>query len=212
MQREEYTVGTWCVRWFEVNHHKWSPHTEDGYRNLIEHHIIPGIGSVQLTALTEQLVAAFYEDLHRQGLSNRTVWCVHLLLRRCMDEAGREGLVLYNPVGRCAVPENEEHHPNRLRLGQIQRYLNAAEQLSVLPMIYIGLTSGLRQCELLNLTWAAFHVPYKYIHQRGRLLTLNTKASALLKTVQVSGSPYAVKFDGCDDYAPTLKKLVIIVE
>ena len=190
MQKEKYTVGTWCTRWFECNRHKWNLRTEGGYRNLIEHHIIPGIGVVELTDLTEQLVTAFYEDLHSHGLSNRTIWCIHLLLRRCMDEAGREGLIHSNPVRRCTVPEYEEYHPNRLRLGQIQQYLNAAEQLHVLPIVYIGLTSGLRQCEVLTLTWAAFHVPYKYIHQRGRLLTLNAKASALLKTVQVSESPY----------------------
>ena len=190
MQREKYTVGTWCVQWFESNRHKWNPRTEGGYRNLIEHHTIPGIGSVQLTALTEQLVTAFYEDLQSRELSNRTIWCIHLLLRRCMDEAGRDGLIHCNPVRSCAVPEYEEHRPNRLRLGQIQRYLNASEQLNVLPMIYIGLTSGLRQCEVLALTWAAFHVPYKYIHRRGRLLTLNTKASALLKTIEADDSPY----------------------
>ena len=190
MQREEYTVGTWCVRWFELNRHKWNPRTEGGYRNLIEHHIVSGIGSVKLTELTEQLVTAYYKDLHSRGLSNRTVCCVHLLLRRCMDEASREELVPYNPVRKCTVPEYKEYHPNRLRLGQIQRYLNAAEQLNVLPIIYIGLTSGLRQCELLALTWTAFHVPYKYIHQRGRLLTLNAKASALLRSVGTSESTY----------------------
>ena len=32
-------------------------------------------------------------------------WCVHLLFRRCMDEAGREGLIPYNPVHRRAAPK-----------------------------------------------------------------------------------------------------------
>ena len=191
MQREKYTVGNWCVRWFELNRYKWNPRTEGGYRNLIEHHITPGIGEVRLSQLDEQAVMDFYESLHAKGLNNRSVWCVHLLLRRCMDEAGREGLILYNSVRCCAVPEYEEYHPNRLRLGQIQRYLNVAKQLHVLPMIYIGLTSGLRQCEVLTLTWTAFHVPYKYIHQRGRLFTLNEKASALLRSVGRSESPLA---------------------
>ena len=119
MQREKYTVGTWCVRWFELNRYKWNPRTEGGYRNLIEHHIIPGIGSVELTALTEQLVTAFYEELHSRELSSRTVWCVHLLLRRRMDEDGQDRLIRYNPVQKCTVPEYEERRPNRLRLGQL---------------------------------------------------------------------------------------------
>lgn len=190
MQREEYTVGSWCSLWSQNNQYKWNPNTKGGYRNLIEHHIIPCIGEVCLTELDEQTVTDFYEGLHNKGLNSRSIWCVHLLLRRCMDEAAHDGLISYNPVRICTVPEYGEHRPVRLRLGQIQRYLNVAEQKGVLPIIYIGLTSGLRQCELLALSWADFHVPYKYIYRRGRLLTLNPKASALLKSMESTESSY----------------------
>ncbi len=190
MQREEYTIGNWCSLWFQNNQHKWNPNTKGGYQNLIEHHIIPCIGQVELMQLDEKMVMDFYEGLHDQSLNNRSIWCVHLLLRRCMDEAAHDGLIPCNPVRICTVPEHDEYCPVRLRLGQIQRYLNAAEQKGVLPIIYIGLTSGLRQCELLALSWADFHVPYKYIHQRGRLLTLNPKSSALLKSMDSTESSY----------------------
>ena len=190
MKRENYTVGNWCSQWFQNNCHKWSSSTESGYRNLIARHIIPCIGDVDLTELDEQVVADFYKRLHDKGLNNRSIWCVHLLLRRCMDEAARDGVIPHNPVRHCAVPEYEEYHPARLRLGQVQLYLNAAEENGILPMIYIGLTSGLRQCELLTLSWADFHVPYRYIHQRGRLLILNSKASELLRNTEPTESPY----------------------
>ena len=190
MQREEYTVGSWCSLWFQCNRDKWNLRTKGGYRNLIEQHIIPCIGEVELTQLDEKMVTDFYEELRDLGLDNRSIWCVHLLLRRCMDEAAHDGLISYNPVRICTIPEYGEHRPVRLRLGQIQRYLNVAEQKGVLPIIYIGLTSGLRQCELLALSWADFHVPYKYIHRRGRLLTLNPKASALLKSMESTESSY----------------------
>ena len=190
MQREEYTVGSWCSLWFQCNRDKWNLRTKGGYRNLIEQHIIPCIGEVELTQLDEKMVTDFYEELRDLGLNNRSIWCVYLLLRRCMDEAAHDGLISYNPVRICTIPEYGEHRPVRLRLGQIQRYLNVAEQKGVLPIIYIGLTSGLRQCELLALSWADFHVPYKYIHRRGRLLTLNPKASALLKSMESTESSY----------------------
>lgn len=190
MQREEYTVGSWCSLWFQCNRDKWNLRTKGGYRNLIEQHIIPCIGEVELTQLDEKMVTDFYEELRDLGLNNRSIWCVHLLLRRCMDEAAHDGLISYNPVRICTVPEYGEHRPVRLRLGQIQRYLNVAEQKGVLPIIYIGLTSGLWQCELLALSWADFHVPYKYIHRRGRRLTLNPKASALLKSMESTESSY----------------------
>lgn len=54
---------------------------------------------------------------------------------------------------------------------------------------YIGLTGGLRQCELLTLSWADFHVPCRSIRKGKRLLVLNDKAAALLEALLHSESP-----------------------
>ena len=141
MQKENtMTVGQWCGQWFIANRPKWNGNTGDGYRNLIYSHILPSIGSVVLSDLTEQTITDFYDSLQNRGLSARSVWCVHLLLRRCMDEAAREQFIPYNPVRLCQESKAEEYKAAPLRLGQLQRYLNAAEQLGVLPLIYTGLS------------------------------------------------------------------------
>ena len=159
MQKEtNLTVGWWCDRWFCENRGRWNGSTVGGYRNLIYRHILPGIGDIPLAELTEDTVTSFYDSLRSQGLSARSVWCVHLLLRRRMDEAARDQLIPYNPVRLCQEPQAEEYQTAPLRLGQLQRYLNAAEQLGVFPLIYTGLSSGLRQCELITLSWADFHI------------------------------------------------------
>lgn len=184
MQKENsYTVGQWCNRWFHENQSRWNSSTVGGYRNLIYRHILPGIGGISLTELTEDTVTSFYGDLRSQGLSARSVWCVHLLLRRCMDEAARDQLIPYNPVRLCQEPKSEEYKTAPLRLGQIQRYLTAAEKLGALPLIYTGLSSGLRQCELITLSWADFHIRCRYILKGRRLLTLNRKAEYLLERI-----------------------------
>ena len=191
MQKENtLTVGQWCGQWFTANRHKWNGNTEGGYRNLIYSHILPSIGSVALSDLTEQTITDFYDTLRSQRLSARSVWCVHLLLRRCMDEAAREQFIPYNPVRLCQESKAEEYKAAPLRLGQLQRYLNAAEQLGVLPLIYTGLSSGLRQCELITLSWADFHVRYRYILKGQRLLTLNEKAAYLLTRISETSSSY----------------------
>lgn len=191
MQKENnLTVGQWCDHWFTTNRHKWNSNTEGGYRNLIYSHIFPAIGSLSLSDLTEQVVTDFYGSLLNQGLSVRSVWCIHLILRRCMDEAAREQIIPYNPVRHCREPQTEKYKAPPLRLGQIQRYLNTAEQLGVLPLIYIGLSSGLRQCELITLSWADFHVRYRYILKGQRLLTLNAKAEHLLKRIPENTSDH----------------------
>ena len=124
------TVGQWCDRWFCENQGRWSDSTVDGYRNLIYRHILPGIGNIPLVELSGDSVTGFYDSLRSQGLSARSVWCVHLLLRRCMDEAARDQLIPYNPVRLCQEPQAEEYNTTPLRLGQLQRYLNAAEPVS----------------------------------------------------------------------------------
>lgn len=190
MQKDNMTVGQWCGQWFTANRHKWNGNTEGGYRNLIYSHILPCIGNVVLSDLMEQTVTDFYDTLRSQGLGTRSVWCVHLLLRRCMDEAARDQLIPYNPVRLCWEPRAAEYQAAPLRLGQLQRYLNAAEKLGVLPLIYTGLSSGLRQCELLTLSWVDFHVRCRYILKGQRLLTLNAKAESLLKQMPETDLPY----------------------
>lgn len=107
MQEEtNLTVGQWCDQWFATHHYKWNGNTEGGYRNLIYSHILPGIGSVALSDLTEQTIINFYDSLRSQGLGARSVWCIHLLLRRCMDEAAQDQLIPYNPVLRLFIDLN----------------------------------------------------------------------------------------------------------
>ena len=124
MQREtNLTVGRWCDRWFCENQSRWSGSTVGGYRNLIYRHILPEIGDIRLAELSEGTVTSFYDSLRSQGLSARSVWCVHLLLRRCMDEAARDQRIPYNPVRLCREPQAEAYQTTPLRLGQLQRCL-----------------------------------------------------------------------------------------
>ena len=181
------TVGQRCDRWFCENQGRRSSSTVGGYRNPIYRHILPEIGGILLVELTEDTVTSFYDSLRSQGLSARSVWCVHLLLRRCMDEAARDQRIPYNPVRLCQEPQAEAYQTTPLRLGQLQRYLDAAEQLGVLPLIYTGLSSGLRQCELITLSWADFHIRCRYILKGQRLLTLNSKAEHLLERIPENG-------------------------
>lgn len=191
MQREKsITVGVWIDQWFTQRVGKWNPNTEGGYRNLIHNHIIPGVGRAVMTDLTARRIQSFYKRLTQNGLSTRSVWCVHLLLRRCLDEACRDGQIPLNPAQLCNVPQTEECRTIPLRLGQLQRYLNAAEKLGALPIVYIGLTSGLRQCELLTLSWADFYVPCRCILKGKRLLALNDKSTALLADLPPSERPH----------------------
>lgn len=178
--QEEYTVGAWAEIWFTRNAGKWRASTEGGYRDLIFRHIVPGIGKIKFAKLKPVHIHAFYQALAENSLNSRSIWCVHLLLRRCLDDACKEGLLDVNPADFCEVPTSERKPAMRLRPGQIRRYLDAAECEGVLPIIYIGLTVGLRQSELFTLLWADFNLQHRYILRGKRLLTLDEQAVSLL--------------------------------
>lgn len=159
MAEPEMVLREWVADWFRpYAEEDLAPNTVGGYRNLIFNHIIPKLGDVALTELSEKRIQTFYRGLSSSGLNNRSVWCVHLLLRRILDEACREGLILENPAWSIDVRSGDEPRPNRLRSGQVKRYLDVAQGLSAYPILYVGLTSGLRQGELISLPWAAVDI------------------------------------------------------
>ena len=82
MQEDNMTVVQWCGQWFHRQSAQMEQHTEGGYRNLICSHLLPNIGNAALSGLTEQAVTDFYDNLRSHGPGVRSIWCIHLLLRR----------------------------------------------------------------------------------------------------------------------------------
>ena len=180
--KEPYTaITSYSENWF-CNHvqGRLAHNTENGYRNLIYNHIMPHFKSTALTELTEKKIQNFYKKLSDQGLSSRSVWCVHLLLRRILDEVCRDGLLTENPAASLTVPHEETQPAMQLRSGQIRRYLETAKELNVYPILYVGLTSGLRQGELISLPWAAFDLSTKRLRLQKRWINLSDTAAQVL--------------------------------
>lgn len=177
----EIMLEEWAVEWFRAHvEGRLAPNTEGGYQNLIFNHIVPRLGGTALTDLGEKRIRSFYRKLPRAGLNARSVWCVHLLLRRILDEACREGLILENPAWGISVEHGEALEPNRLRSGQVKRYLGAAQGLSAYPILYVGLASGLRQGELISLPWAAVDVCGRRVVLEKRWVGLSARAAELM--------------------------------
>ena len=77
----QYTVAKWCWLWYE-NYCKPSvkDSTAEYYRSCIEHHVVPGIGSIKLDKLTTLDLQQFYNKTRQsgrvekyEGMENRTL-------------------------------------------------------------------------------------------------------------------------------------------
>ena len=67
-----------------------------------------------------------------------------------------------------------------LRSGQLQKYLDFARRERVYPIFYVGLQSGLRQSELLTLSWAAVDLSERLLYGQYRMVELDEEAFRLL--------------------------------
>ena len=64
----DYTVAEWCRLWFETySKPNIRYNTAKAYRNIIELHIIPAIGSVKLKQLTSMQIQKMYNELRTGG-------------------------------------------------------------------------------------------------------------------------------------------------
>lgn len=181
MAKPEMMLREWVADWFRTHAEgKLALNTVGGYRNLIFNHIVPKLGGVTLTDLSEKRIRTFYRRLSSSGLNDRSVLCVHLLLRQILDEACREGLISENPAWSISIKPGDEPRPNRLRSGQIKRYLDTARELSAYPILYVGLASGLRQGELISLPWAAVDVYERRVILTKHWVGLSVRAVGLM--------------------------------
>lgn len=96
---EEKRVSEWALEWLEKQMQRGlSKNTAGSYRQWTCQRIVPEFLDIALTDLTEAHIQDFYESLACKGLSQNSIWCGHLILRKLLDEAGCDGLLEFNPA------------------------------------------------------------------------------------------------------------------
>ncbi len=153
-------ITEYSRHWYTTREEHWRPNTQHGYYNLIEHHIVPRMSQISLSELTKEEIQGFYDQLAEDGLSDRSIWCVHLLLRRILGEACREGLLDINLASNIQIELSEQRIFSPVPKRQLRQYLAEAEKVGAYSIFYTGLASGLRQGELIPLSWAAFDLDH----------------------------------------------------
>lgn len=159
------TVGAYLsARWLPGKRLALAASTYDGYRRNVENHIVPAIGRVALRRLRPHHLEAFYDRLLHpadgtRGLSPKTVYEIHLVIRGALGDAVRRGLVSHNvalvaqaPRMR-SIPKVEQH---AWTAGELQAFLRAACGHRLFPALWVAAFTGMRRNELLGLRWEDF--------------------------------------------------------
>jgi integrase len=129
-----------------------SQRTLDGYETIVEHHLIPALGHIQLKQLQAQTIQAYYGRAYEK-LSARSVHHHHRVLSEALKYAVRQGCLGRNPCELVDPPSPRKKTMRFLTPEEVETLLSAARGNQYYPVIYTAVSSGLRQAELLGLRW-----------------------------------------------------------
>jgi len=147
------TVADVLNQWFRgYVKTKCSQKTQDGYHMIINRHLIPALGDIQLKQLQPQAIQSYYGTACKT-LSGRTVHKHHRLLKQSLKYALRQGYLGRNPCDLVDPPAWKGRVMRALDPTEVSILLQSSEGSCYYPIIYTALSSGLRQAELLGLRW-----------------------------------------------------------
>ena len=161
----DMTFGAWLDHWYQQYCKPGiKPKTQTDYENRIYQHIIPELGHIPLSQLTQGDLQQFYQrlkqngrlaqrDLYGPGLSDRMVKSCHVTCRMALDKALAEGLIQKNPAAACKVPTTRPKEMQVLTGEEIQRLLIQAKEDGCYELLLLELSTGLRRGEILALQW-----------------------------------------------------------
>ncbi|MGZ3626540.1 MAG: tyrosine-type recombinase/integrase [Ktedonobacteraceae bacterium] len=147
------TVKQYLEYWLEhVHKQSIRLHSYVKVRELLDLHILPGLGYLQLQKLTIQHVQAFYSMLQKK-LSASRVRFIHSTLHKALDDAVRTGLVAKNVCDSVTLPRLVRREMQVLTPEQARKVVEAAKGSRLEALLLLALTTGMRRGELLGLKW-----------------------------------------------------------
>lgn len=154
IEPSKLTVGKWLSVWLNEYIGNVKPLTAASYQSQYENHIKPTLGAVKLTALNTDTIQKFYNDLQRKkGLSPKTIKNVHGVLHKSLEKAAALQYISHNPSNACELPKVTKKEIKPLDEKDIKAFLNAVKGHKYEALYVVTLFTGMRQGEILGLTW-----------------------------------------------------------
>ncbi|HUZ70515.1 MAG TPA: site-specific integrase [Candidatus Saccharimonadales bacterium] len=192
----QVTVGAFLGRWLESIRppHGVRPSTHRRYSELVNVHLIPGLGKLRLVALQPTDVDAFLAAKLDSGPAPRTVHHMRAVLRAALTQAVRDGLIVRNPAGLSRPVRVEHREMTVLSPEQARAFLDAAKGDRLEALYATALAIGLRQGEALGLRWqdvnlevGTLRVEHGLQRIAGKVQLIPTKSARSRRTVVMPG-------------------------
>jgi integrase len=153
------TVGAWLDIWLtEYVENAVKPLTFYSYKTMCNNHIKASLGALKLSALTAPAIQKFYNDLHKGSedkapISAKTIKNIHGVLHKALKQAVVLGYIKFNPASGCVLPRIVKKEIKPLEERDIATFMTAIQGHKFETLFIVALFTGMRQGELMGLTW-----------------------------------------------------------
>lgn len=153
------TVGEWMEVWEKDFLGDVKESTAYLYKRSVELYIVKYLGAIKLDGLTALMIQRFYNRLIEpesesvRALSAKSVRNIHGILHKALQQAVQIGYLPKNPADGCKPPRAEKKEIQPLNENQIQLFLAEIQGHPHEYLYKIALFTGIREGEILGLTW-----------------------------------------------------------
>ncbi len=164
------------------------------YLSVLNAHLIPSLGKIELQKLTVQQVQDFYARLHDEGKSPRSIRAIHAVLHQSLNYAVKHSLVAHNVASDASRPTVRRYKPKVLTEEQAKKLIEAVKDQRIEAFIILALTTAARRSELLALHWddidfklKAMRIERSLTHSKGHgVYEAETKTETSRRTVMLA--------------------------
>ena len=147
------TVGKWLDTWLEDYTGGIKEQTRTQYEQVCRIHLKPSFGAVALLALKPPAIQRLYNKLIENGRSPKTVKNVNGVFHKALQQAVMLQFIPVNPCDAVQLPKAVKPDLCVLNEEKISEFLTAIKGSEYENILKVDLFTGLRQGEIMGLTW-----------------------------------------------------------
>lgn len=203
IREESLTFHQFVEKYWAAVKHTFSTHEQCRARSILDLHLIPCFGADRLGRITRQQIEGYLATRASQVKAG-TVNKEFVRLRHLLNRAVSWGCLKVNP---CKGVKPMKEPPPRVKYlvpEQVERLLEACgrHSLGLWAIVTMAMHTGMRQGEILGLTWADVDLQDKTVtltktkNNDSRVVPLNEDALKALTTISRPSDAFTPVFPG----------------
>ena len=167
LEPNDTTLKEWLELWQDEYLEDVKQSTADRYKSCIRIHIIPALGETRLMDLRASAIQKFLNQCKKvDGLSEKSVKNIRLVLHKALEQAIEDEQIKKNPCDRAKVPSYDDppKEMRPLKDHEVPMFLQAIKGDQFESLFYVALFTGMRESELIGLTWDCIDFQHGTIH------------------------------------------------